>query len=178
MKWNMTCFDALSPFSFSFQLQTSQSPAISQISRILLSPKLTNMRTICELQSNKTLWESSMIGHYKWNKDVKLKKKSQRKCFQITLHSRFLFLAIRSGLSVEITLCKKSNFCPKSRLWKKSGILVVFHVKKYTFDSNMQSKKWIFGQNVDFWNSVQHVVWKSQKKSHSTLRAKWATFTF
>ena len=144
MKWNMTCFDALSPFSFSFQLQTSQSPAISQISRILLSPKLTNMRAICELQSNKTLWESSMIGHF-GNKDVKLKKKSQRKCFQITLHSRFLFLAIRSGLSVEITLCKKSNFCPKSRLWKKSGILVVFHVKKYTFWLRPSTK------NMDFW---------------------------
>ena len=26
--------------------------------------------------------------------------------------------------------------------------------------------------------SHRHGVWKSQKKSHLTLRAKWATFTF
>ena len=34
------------------------------------------------------------------------------------------------------------------------------------------------GDSIEYWRTLVHGVWKSQKKSHSTLRAKRATFTF
>ena len=54
-------------------------------------------------------------------------------------------------------------------------------LRKLTKCHFLQEQKLDLGhQKWTFWRLVHHVhsVWKSQKKSHSTLRAKWATFTF
>ena len=64
MKWNMTCFDALSPLSPSFRQVDKSRQALQLVkyrSYCRLSYKYA--QAICELQSNKTWWESSMIGH-------------------------------------------------------------------------------------------------------------------
>ena len=60
-----------------------------------------------------------------------------------------------------------------------------FHVLAYWISRYSAAKKGVFSRET--WNTKVHLVpnslhshsvWKSQKKSHSTLRAKRATFTF
>ena len=51
---------------------------------------------------------------------------------------------------------------------------LLFNIKMVIVD---QKKKIHTSSNSTIWLH-NHVVWKSQKKSHSTLRAKQATFTY
>ena len=88
-----------------------------------------------------------------WKQRCQTEKEVTKEMFsnKVSLHSRFLFLAIRSGLSVEITLCKKSNFFVQKVDFEKNREFWWFFMSKNThFDSDLQPKIWIFGQNVDF----------------------------
>ena len=83
----------------------------------------------------------------------------------------------------------------KSRIWKSSSISVLelYFVKIFEFSysnyvaqgNNIKSKNLNFRAKKSDWNIFvcfqilcKHGVWKSQKKYHSSLQAKRATFTF
>ena len=92
-----------------------------------------------------------MIGHF-GNKDVKLKKKSQRKCFQIkSLYiADSFFWQFALVYLLKLHCVKSPIFVQKVDFEKNREFWWFFMSKNTHFDSNMQPKKWIFGQNVDF----------------------------
>ena len=90
--------------------------------------------------------------HHRWLGEAKLSRKFSRWCTFCTRgQDRFHDQSIINALP---NLWGRLGFwsCSKLVLWNKKILLVLFH-------------------------SV-HGVWKSQKKSHSTLQAKRTTFTF
>ena len=85
------------------------------------------------------------------------------------------------------------HFC----IWRKFGKICItiwcarhaLKVEQRFFEKRVADDKWrshTLSKRNENWNAKQkcilkrqvHGVWKSQKKSHSTLRAKRATFTF
>ena len=103
------------------------------------------------------------------------------KCMSITK----LVLVSKTGGTSKSWWCCYSTTTPfqawlinkhRANLMKLSILIIIAHNFKIKFASQ---KKYNWQSGITKRNNaISHGVWKSQKKSHSTMRAKRATFSF
>ena len=161
---------------------------------------LSNFQTMCmyaKFRSHPNVFVLIFTSFSRFLKAMKARRISRQNvqgqfCWQTTHRNQIAFYREKKGASfrdvmsvfvLRFTLCQKTNFCPQNwdSIKKISGMLEHgFHEKKSQSQNSIQHFEFsrTFFSTGSRTIAAQHGVWKSQKKSHSTLRAKRASYTF